>query len=490
MNTTFLIIVISSLVALTTVNWAYFKILQIAKEKNIVDNPDARKLQKRPIPVMGGVAVFIGVVAGVLCGMALQSVLGHNVNGSVMAVICAMMVMLYVGSMDDIVGLTPRCRLIIEVLTILGLIYATGVCVDTFHGLWGVDRFSWYIGVPLTVFGGVGIINSINMIDGVNGLSSGLCIACSVMFGCVFIKTHDTANAVLAFTMAASLFPFLMHNVFGNRSKMFIGDAGTMIMGVLLTWFTMSVLHADSAISYYGSTTKVNLIALSLAIMSVPVADTLRVMSMRILKKKSPFQPDKTHLHHVFINVGVSHSVTSLTEIFIDILIVGIWALSVICGASMEMQLYIVIALCIIFVGGTYVFIHYHVKHHTPFMHRLAHFSVATHLGHKHWWMFLQNWLDSPEKEEKNASEAAQIRADHLARRFEHVDPTNFKEVDRKKVYEFMKGKAEVFVDDIRKRSGADKMRVYAIIFEGEQEGYINVITRDSWGAPVIVSLE
>ena len=145
-----------------------------------------------------------------------------------------MFVMLYTGALDDIIGLAPKTRFIIEILVILGMILSTGICIDSLHGLWGVDDFSWWIGVPLTVVAGVGIINAINMVDGVNGLSSGLCITYCVLFGTLFVVIGDIPNAVLAFVMGGALVPFFIHNVFGDRSRMFIGDAGTMVMGIMM----------------------------------------------------------------------------------------------------------------------------------------------------------------------------------------------------------------------------------------------------------------
>lgn len=114
---------------------------------------------------------------------------------AITVVVAAMVVMLYVGALDDIRGLSSLSRLVIESLTMVGLIYAGGGCIDTFHGLWGIGSFSWWIAVPLTIFVGVGIINAVNMIDGVNGLSSTLCLLSSGLYGIVFLKSGDVANA-------------------------------------------------------------------------------------------------------------------------------------------------------------------------------------------------------------------------------------------------------------------------------------------------------
>ena len=202
-------VTVSAVVAFLCVNWLYFKILKIAFDKNIVDNPDARKLQKTPVPVMGGLAVYFGILAGILLGAMLHAIVQDSSTTRLISVLCATSIMLYVGTVDDIIGLTPTSRLVIEIFTMVGLIYSTGVCIDTFRGMWGVYEINWYIAVPLTVITGVGIINAVNMIDGVNGLSSGLCIVCSTFFGIVFLKSNDTPNAVLAFATVGSLTPFL-----------------------------------------------------------------------------------------------------------------------------------------------------------------------------------------------------------------------------------------------------------------------------------------
>lgn len=481
-------VVISAISSLVSVRWVYYKVLRIAREKNIVDNPDARKLQKTPVPILGGLAVFFGMVVGVFVGVTTQSVLYESQSGIIMVPICAMILMMFIGFVDDTVGLSPIIRLIIEVITMLGMIYGAGACINTFHGLWGIESFSWRIGVPLTVFIGVGIINSINMVDGVNGLSSGLCMVYSLLFGVVFLRSHDRSNAILAFSMAFALIPFFLHNVFGKRSRMFIGDAGTMIMGVLITWFTICMLHSKYGIGYYASTVKVNLIALALAIMSVPVADTLRVMAQRIINGRSPFSPDRTHLHHAFIKAGISHFVTTLCEITINLTVVAVWGFSVLLNADIELQLYLVIIVGIALTWGTYLFLEYNISHHSKMMHKLAHASAMTHFEQKTWWKKLQQWLDRSEKCDDADANEPQI-TEHLMRRFGHQDLVSDMDADTQMVYDYMRGKAEVHVSDIMSRSGANPDTVCEIITKGQDEGTINVLLYDKNGMASIVAL-
>lgn len=396
----------SSLSALLAVRWIYFKILKLAKEKGLVDNPDARKLQKFPVPVLGGMAVFFGVTVGMLTGCALYYTFNEGIAGAgaefshthLIQVMLAMSVMLYTGSLDDILGLTPRTRFVIEILVILGIVFSSDACMDSLHGLWGVQGFSRWAAVPLTVFAGVGIINAVNMVDGVNGLSSGLCITCSALFGSLFLYVGDIPNAILAFTMVASLLPFFVHNVFGDKSRMFIGDGGTMIMGILMTWFVISIISGDSYSRLLDG--NVCVVAMVLAFLSVPVADTLRVMTMRVLKGRSPFSPDKTHLHHAFVAIGVSHSITALSIVLINLTVVLVWYVSMKTGASLECQLYIVILVAALLVWGNYIFLEHESRSDSRKARWLRDFSIRTHLGRKEWWQRFTYFLDAPEFDE------------------------------------------------------------------------------------------
>lgn len=376
-----LIIILSSIVALVAVSQVHSKILRIAKARDLTDKPGERKLQRHPVPMLGGIAVFMGVI----CGLGMASTMADLTL--IFPIVMMMAAMLYIGALDDLTGLSPFGRIIIEILAVLVLIYGSGMCIDNFNGLWGIYQIPWTIAVPLTVFAGVGIINSINMIDGINGLSSGLCIACSLYFGANYFHLDDIPNSAVAFVMAFALMPFLVHNVFGYKSRMFIGDAGTMMMGILLTWFVIRYL------SFYGIERGLPgglcPIANSLSILSVPIFDTLRVMTLRILKGRSPFSPDRTHLHHAFVDCGFSHVFTAVSEILISLVVfltsnVAYWL-----DFSAEIQLYLVILSGVLFVWGTY-FILVRLRE----IRKLKFVALRTHFERKGWWLVYQNWLD------------------------------------------------------------------------------------------------
>lgn len=361
----------------------------MAQLKKMVDNPDARKLQKTPIPVMGGMAVFFGVTCGSLLATCFVD------TSAIVPVMSAMSIMLFVGIIDDMLGVSPRNRFIIEILSVLGMIYGSGQCIDAVHGIFGLDLFSWYIAVPFTVFACVGIINGINMIDGVNGLSSGLCATCCTLFSILFIQSSDYSNALLNLMMAFALIPFWIHNVFGRKSRMFIGDAGTMVLGALMSWNVIQILSDDTSTLWMeGIHQGVSHVAVVVSILAVPVFDTLRVMTMRIINGHSPFDADRTHLHHIIYDYSRSHSITSMSEILLTLLLFLSELLAFALGLSVTWQFVIVVTLAAIFVWGLYFVLSINFRLNTGFAYKTRKILASMRQGDTNWWKTFQNWVD------------------------------------------------------------------------------------------------
>lgn len=464
----YLIMAAVALFSYITVNWIFLKILMIAKVKGLVDNPNARKLQKYPIPVLGGLAVFFGLLMGMLlfvslCRIFLPTYVFSSLVTLFPVFLCSS-ILLYTGALDDILGLTPKARILIEIVVMLGMIYGTGMCVDSLQGLWGVSSFCWWIAVPFTVFAGVGIINAYNMVDGVNGLSSGLCITCSFFLTVVFWKRFDYVDCALALSFGMSLVPFFLHNVFGKRSKMFIGDAGTMVMGLLVSWFMIRLLSSN----VIESDSSMCLGAMMLAIASVPVFDTIRVMFGRILRGESPFHADKTHLHHAFIAVGISHSVTTLSEIMINFSVVALWYVSYKCGLSKDLQMYCTILIALVLVWGTYYLLNFLGKDADRWLSSLA---KSTHLGHTDWWLNFQEYLDRGAYEDYLL-----ILREKYHKRIEDM---NQKEKDIATIVNYLQGKKNVKVADVLQHAMLEELYVYELLEELEVDGVILNIKTD-----------
>ena len=226
--------------------------------------------------------------------------------------------------------------------------------INDFHGLWGVHSIPMWAATLLTVFASVGIINAINLIDGVNGLSSGYCVlACSV-FSIYFYMLGDLTMTVLGLVCIGALVPFFIHNVFGDTSRMFIGDGGTLVMGLVMSVFVTRVLEGSSGGDRFAEA-GMGLIPFTLSVLSIPVFDTLRVMGSRIWRGRSPFRPDKTHLHHLFIDTGFSHPGTTFCILTLNTLVIAVWWMLYRLGASFELQLYAVVLLGLLSTFGLYV---------------------------------------------------------------------------------------------------------------------------------------
>lgn len=379
------------LVIALVVTWvAFLPLINIARRNSLLDRPGQRKLQRNPVPVLGGAAVFLGIVVG-LCYF--KTMLSYT---SLFSVLGAMVVMLYVGMMDDMLSIKPIIRLVVEAVVAMLLIYGTHYSICNFQGIWGIDHLPTWLSVPLSVFAMVGIINAINMIDGVDGLSSGYCIMACALFGVMFFIGHDYSFAALAMVTIGALIPFFLHNVFGHRSKMFIGDGGTMLMGTILSSMVLSFCRYTT---YYHEFVTYNfaMIPFCLAVLALPVFDTLRVMTARILRGTSPFKADKTHLHHFFIDAGFSHLGVTLIEICLDLLVVAAWTVCWISGYSPEIQLYVVLAAAVVFILLPSLFLGWHSGHNTKLFRRLRAAGSYTHLENSRFWTSLQERLDRKE---------------------------------------------------------------------------------------------
>lgn len=344
-------------------------VVRVARKMSAMDEPDERKLQEAPVPVMGGVAVIWGIIIGA----GATSVFFNSY--ALFTSIVAITVMLYVGMGDDIIGLSPILRLVIEVLVIGFVVKMDLVNMNDFHGLFGIHKLPVYLSLPLVAFGGCGIINSINMIDGVDGLSSGLCIMASMAFGVFFCASHDGTMAVMCALAAGALIPFFLHNVFGKRSKMFIGDSGTLMMGMLMTIFTLHTVDNTSRVAY--NFPNMGVVAFCISVLSVPIFDTLRVMTGRIMKGVSPFHADKSHLHHLFIEIGFSHVGTAACVILLNALNIFCWFVSYQLGADATVQFLVVVFVGFMNTSGIYYIVRRmnHDRHPYKVLKRIAELS-------------------------------------------------------------------------------------------------------------------
>lgn len=386
-------------VAMLTSVMVFPQALKFALRHGIVDNPNARKLQRRPVPVFGGVVVYLGILAGMLLLWLLMP------NRIIPFSIAGMTIMMAIGAWDDMKDISPVLRLVIEIVVVTGFILLSGRYIDDLHGLWGVYDLSPWVGIPLSVFVGVGAINAVNLIDGVDGYSSSYGILSCVCYGLAFFTVWNPVMVCMTMIVTGALIPFFLHNVFGAKSKMFIGDSGTLMLGMVIVVMAFCALSSKSRLEALVDE-GMCLPAFVIAVSVIPLFDTVRVMTMRMLRGHSPFKPDKTHLHHLFIDMGFSHLGAATYILFINLSVVLIWLASWHLGASLDMQLYIVV-----FLGFMVTFVFYHVMREqqnggpkdeegypqgTWLWHFMRRLGRHTHREDKRMWRTLKYLVDGP----------------------------------------------------------------------------------------------
>lgn len=286
-------------------------ILIISLRKRLFDVPDSRKVHKRPVPRLGGV-MFFPVIVFTMCIMSLTRIIwGHLPNefftmGIVKEMLClfAGLTLLYIiGIGDDLVGIRYRKKFIIQTIS-AAFFPLAGLYINNFYGLLGIYAVSPCLGVPLTMLLVVFITNAINLIDGIDGLASGISIVALTMLGIFFALGELWIYTLLSFACVGVLIPFFIYNVFGNADrgrKIFMGDTGSLTLGYILSclvikysMYTGSEIHPTDGAP----------IVIAFSILLVPCLDVIRVVIGRVRRHTNPFKPDKTHIHHKFLAMG------------------------------------------------------------------------------------------------------------------------------------------------------------------------------------------
>lgn len=317
-------------------------VIKLAFKKHLTDNPNFRKLQKKPVPVVGGMSVYMSFIVGLFfCNIFYPT-------DRLYVVVAALSIMFFLGLFDDQLDLDYKLKFLVQ-FGVIFMLWTFGYRIDTFVGLFGVTHIPMLWSCLLSMFVGVGLMNALNMIDGVDGLASGLGIITCSICGIYFITHEDPLFALLSLVFVGALIPFFICNVFSRKYKMFIGDAGSLIMGTLAYVFTCRIIHTP-----HMDWNDQYCVAMMFAIYALPVFDTLRVMTMRILHGNSPFKPDRTHLHHTFVDLGYPHIRITSILLTINILVIAVWYITSIFMNSINGQFFVVVGAALVLVPGVY----------------------------------------------------------------------------------------------------------------------------------------
>ena len=278
-------------------------IISIASMKKLYDYPDERKVHANPIPSLGGVGIFGGFLLGLLIAADISSVIQHF-----QFLIAAFIIVFFLGVKDDILIITPLKKFIGQVVVGLLLMFKAGVLIQNMYGFLSITTIEPTLSFFLTLFTIIVITNAFNLIDGIDGLAAMLSVISLSVFGIFFYLNHDMFYALLAFCFVASLLAFLIYNF--HPAKIFMGDTGSTLSGLLNA---ILVIHFINTAENSTLLPHLSSPAMGFGILLIPMLDTLRVFGIRMLHGRSPFSPDRNHLHHILLDRGLSHKTITLT---------------------------------------------------------------------------------------------------------------------------------------------------------------------------------
>ncbi|MCR6719080.1 MAG: undecaprenyl/decaprenyl-phosphate alpha-N-acetylglucosaminyl 1-phosphate transferase [Chitinophagaceae bacterium] len=284
-------------------------IIALIRKYHLFDVPNERKEHQAPIPTMGGIAIFLGMLASLLLWFPFQY------ENAQVAFFFSVIILFGLGVMDDLRDLSAKYKFIIQI-GLAFLVALAGIRITSLEGLLGIYEIPLFSQYFLTILGIVGITNAYNLIDGIDGLAGGLGFMSLMTLGLFLTIVGDSNTALIAFTMSGGLIAFLYFNF--NPARIFMGDTGSLVLGFVVAVLSIRLLQVNQAalkpiLDHAPS--------FVLGIVLIPVFDTIRVFATRIWHGKSPFVADRIHLHHLLTNQGFSHAFTTRTICFVHALI-------------------------------------------------------------------------------------------------------------------------------------------------------------------------
>ena len=287
------------------------RILVISHKKRLYDVPDARKVHTMPVPRLGGLSFFPVILMSMFLVIGFRlyfwdvnvSGLSFNMLYEYLFLFVGMTLLYLVGVCDDLVGVGYRYKFAVQIAAAF-LLVLSGNWFDSFGGLFGIYSVPVGVGVPFTVFIVVYITNAINLIDGIDGLASGLCCIALSVLSVIFFLRGQYVYALLAICTLGILMPFWCYNVFGNANrghKLFMGDAGSLTLGYVISFL---IIHM-SVTNEVSPTLSNPYMVIAFSTVLVPLLDVIRVVLHRLREHKNPFLPDKNHFHHKLLRTGM-----------------------------------------------------------------------------------------------------------------------------------------------------------------------------------------
>lgn len=289
------------------------QILLVSYRRKLFDMPDERKIHRGTVPRLGGIAFTPVILFSVSLLLGMSILMGNTDMENMMRInaqaisfgLCALLLMYLTGMSDDLIGVRYRAKFVVQIFCAVLLIGA-GMYVNDLHGIIGLGHISPWFGIPLTILIVVYVVNAINLIDGIDGLASGLSSAAFIIYGTAFLMIGKPIFAMLSFACFGVLMQFFYYNVFGSaerKKKIFMGDTGSLTIGLLLAFLGLALLQWSPD---KFPTFRTNPMILAVSPLIIPCFDVVRVFLHRVRRHGNPFLPDKTHIHHKMLAIGLN----------------------------------------------------------------------------------------------------------------------------------------------------------------------------------------
>lgn len=320
-------------------------IIKISRRKNLMDEPGQRSSHERKIPNLGGIAMFFSIS---VCA----SIFAFQLFDLYKFLFASLVILLYVGVMDDIMVMRAYKKLLAQVFVSTLLVIGSDVRIRSLFGVFGVYELNYFLSVLFSIVTFIILVNAYNLIDGIDGLAGIYGVICFSLFGISYYRLgeYNYPLVILSTTIIGTVIGFLYYNLSDRSKKIFMGDTGSMLLGFLLTFTSICfmdifiVKKVQGAVFYHLNTAPV----MAIAIMILPIIDTLNVIIIRLAEKRSPFDADKNHIHHKLLKLGITHKRATLYIISYYLFIVIVSYLL----RHVEVNLLLIIILLLGFLGA------------------------------------------------------------------------------------------------------------------------------------------
>ena len=300
----FLYLLLAAVLAFLTTHSTVPAVIRVAREKHLLEEPNGRSSHAQKTPCLGGIAIFASLAIVFL----LVAHLYPATAGKSHLILPSLIILFFIGLKDDILVIDPYKKLVAQLIAAGLLIACANVRIGSLFGLFGVYELPYLVSFALTVFIFVVVINSYNLIDGIDGLAGSLGIISALAFGAYFYTIGLAWATVLCATLIGSLLSFLSFN-FSARNKVFMGDSGSLIVGFVLAILAITFIQANETTNPFPIT---NAPTVAVILLAVPLFDALRVFSQRLIAGRAPFRADRNHVHHFMIDRGLNHAQATL----------------------------------------------------------------------------------------------------------------------------------------------------------------------------------